>query len=113
MLLGREPLHGASDPGLLQILSGQREPDEHRPRAVNVVRAPSPPKTTVGPLLALEIIDTTTNRGPIALTRRAASGQHAQACEHTTGDVLRRRVEHGAMIGEGNTVEVIRRVVRV
>ena len=91
------------------IDAGGVERAQHRPGAVDVVHAPAAVPAALGKLGAAQIVDAARHRRA-ACRRLAELRQHRQAAR---GDVLGRRIEQRAVIGERDVVEIVIFVVGV
>src|SRR5208337_3132248 len=76
------------------------QPTQHQHGPVDVIHAPAPEPRTIGLLLALDELNRASHwlvlQG-IAITR--------EALQHPSGNVHRRRIEHGVVVGEWNVLE--------
>src|SRR2546429_132242 len=96
-----EPTHRPLDVLVAQILADRAEPPEDGPGAVDIVHAPAPVPRPVVPLRVAEEVERALRRLEVT-----AVAERAEELEATPGQVFGRRVEQGAVVGEGNVVEV-------
>src|SRR3989475_4138214 len=108
VLVALQPTDRAVDVFVTGVLADGGETAQHRPRAVDVVHAPAPVPRTVVALLVTEELDRALGGLEIL-----AVAERAQQLEPAAGQVLGRRIEQGAVIGEGDVVEVETIVVGV
>ena len=82
---------------------------QHRPSSINVIHAPAAIPTSLCGLRAAQVIDRTCHR-------RAVRRGFVDLCQHRNtagGDVLGRRIEQCAMIGERDVVQIVVLVVGI
>src|SRR5881628_1150883 len=108
VLVALEPADRALDVFVTGVLADRGEATQHGPRAVDVVHAPAAEPRPVVPLRMAEEID------------RALSGlevlpiaERAEQLEPAPRQVLRRRIEERAVVGEGDVVQIEAVVVGV
>ena len=85
-----------------------RRPDEHRPRAVDVVDAPAAPPRAARLLRALDEIERA-----LHLPHLGVVAEVAHQLEVTAGQIGGRLIEHRLHVGEGDLVEELAQVVGV
>src|SRR5438445_3919322 len=95
-----DPGNGALDVVGRAVLADGAEPAQHRPRAVDVVDAPA---SVPGACLVLGLADEAEGALGGGVIRAVAEG--AEELEAAARQVLRRGIEEGPVIGEGNVVE--------
>src|SRR6266849_3360683 len=108
VLVALEPSDRALDVLVTRIHADGGEPAQHRPRAIDVVHAPAAVPRSVVSLRVAEEID------------RALGGlevlpvaERAEELEAAPGQVLRRWVEQGAVVGERDVIQIEAVVVGV
>src|SRR4029450_13337468 len=108
ILVALEPADRALHEFVPRVHADGREPAQHRPRAVDVVPAPPSVPRAVMSLSVAEKIDRTLGRLEVL-----AIAERPEKLEPASGQVLRRRVEQGAVVGERDVIEVDAVVVGV
>src|SRR5207247_2520215 len=101
VLVTLEPAHRSLDVFVTQVLADRAEPAEDGPGAVDVVPPRGAVPGAVVPLRVTEEVERTLRR-----LESAPVPKRAEELEAAPGQVLRRRVEQGAVVGERNVVEV-------
>ncbi len=104
-----QPVHRLADRRVLVVDARGIERAQHRPGAVDVVQPPAAIPRSLRKLGPAQIVDPGRDR-LAAMSGLAELGQHRDAAG---GDVLGRRIEQRAMIGERNVVEIIFEIVDV
>src|SRR5260221_181749 len=105
----QQPLDRLADRGVLLVHPCGVERAQHRPGAVDIVQPPAAVPRPLRKLGPAQICDRGRQRLAV-LAGRTELSQHRAAAG---GDVFGRRVEHRAVIGERNVVEVIFEIVDV
>src|SRR5579872_6488289 len=101
-----EPMHRAPDRAMVVRQPGGVQACERRPSAVDVVDTPASEPTAIGQLRVTQKLDSPVYGRMVG--RLAELRQHADAA---TADIVGRRIEKCAVIGEGNVVQIIIDVV--
>src|SRR2546428_1950428 len=101
VLMTLEPANRALDVFVTRILADRGEATQHGPRAVDVVHAPATEPRPVVPLRMTEKIDRSlSGLEVLPITERA------EQLEPAPRQVLRRRIEQRAVVGEGDVVQI-------
>ena len=103
-----EPANRALDVFVTRVLADRGEATQHGPRAVDVVHAPAAVPWPVVPLRMAEEIDR-----PLSGLEVLPIAERAEQLEPAPRQVLRRRIEERAVVGEGDVVQVEAVVVGV
>src|SRR5439155_2852553 len=108
VLVALEPADRALHVLVSRIDADGGEPAQHRPRAVDVVHAPAAVPGAVRLLRVAEEVD-----GALGRLEVLAVAERAEELEPASGQILRRRVEQGAVVGERDVVQIDAVVVGV
>src|SRR5437867_8144379 len=108
VLVTLEPANRALDVFVPRVLADRGEATQHGPRAVDVVHAPAAVPWPVVPLRMAEEIDR-----PLSGLEVLPIAERAEQLEPAPRQVLRRRIEERAVVGEGDVVQVEAVVVGV
>src|SRR2546428_7027339 len=101
VLVTLEPANRALDVFVTRVLADRGEATQHGPRAVDVVHAPAAEPRPVVPLRMAEKIDRSlSGLEVLPITERA------EQLEPAPRQVLRRRIEQRAVVGEGDVVQI-------
>src|SRR5262245_27880385 len=101
VLMALEPAHRALHVLVTRIDADGGQPAQHRPRAVNVVHAPAAVPRPVVSLGVAQEIDRALGGLEVLLV-----AERAQELEPAAGQVLGRRIEQRAVIGEQDVIQV-------